>query len=94
MKPEALDTVRQRHTTLFTCLKKYTREEEARIVEWMFYAAETEEYWKSMREKQASHDTRARWLMDLRADCTDLPELPERPSDLHSDRHLRKSVRN
>ena len=36
--------------------------------------AETEQYWKSIWEKEASHNTRAQWLVDLRADHSNLPE--------------------
>ncbi|XP_078020835.1 uncharacterized protein LOC144459905 [Epinephelus lanceolatus] len=36
--------------------------------------AETEQYWKSIREKEASHNTDAKWLVDLRADHSNLPD--------------------
>ena len=36
--------------------------------------AETEQYWKSIREKEASHMTNAQWLVDIRADHRNFPE--------------------
>eukprot|EP00064_Thunnus_orientalis_P013602 superscaffoldBa00002245_g13641 len=36
--------------------------------------AETEQYWKSIWEKEASHNINAQWLVDLRADHSNLPE--------------------
>ena len=36
--------------------------------------AETEQYWKSIWEKEASHNTNAQWLVDLKADHSNLPE--------------------
>ncbi|XP_076733794.1 uncharacterized protein LOC143414044 [Maylandia zebra] len=35
---------------------------------------ETEQYWKSIWEKDATHNGNAQWLVDLRADHSDLPE--------------------
>lgn len=35
---------------------------------------ETEQYWKSMWEKEASHNISAQWLVDLRADHRNLLE--------------------
>uniref|UniRef100_A0A3P9C3E3 Potassium channel, subfamily K, member 10a n=1 Tax=Maylandia zebra TaxID=106582 RepID=A0A3P9C3E3_9CICH len=35
---------------------------------------ETEQYWKSIWEKDATHNGNAQWLEDLRADHSDLPE--------------------
>ncbi len=36
--------------------------------------AETEKYWKNIWEREASHNTDAQWLVDLRADHSNLPE--------------------
>ncbi len=36
--------------------------------------AETEQYWKNIWEKEASHNTNAQWLEDLRTDHSNLPE--------------------
>lgn len=35
---------------------------------------ETDKYWKSIWEKDATHNSNARWLLDLRADHSNLPE--------------------
>uniref|UniRef100_A0A7N8XHF5 Reverse transcriptase domain-containing protein n=1 Tax=Mastacembelus armatus TaxID=205130 RepID=A0A7N8XHF5_9TELE len=35
---------------------------------------ETERYWKNIWEREASHNTSAQWLADLRADHSNLPE--------------------
>ncbi|KAK7877340.1 hypothetical protein WMY93_031944 [Mugilogobius chulae] len=35
---------------------------------------ETEQYWKSIWEREASHNSDAQWLMDLRKDHSNLPE--------------------
>lgn len=35
---------------------------------------ETEQHWKSLWEKEASHNTDAKWLEDLTTDHSNLPE--------------------
>ena len=36
--------------------------------------AEVEKYWKDIWEREASHNTDAQWLVDLRADHSNIPE--------------------
>lgn len=35
---------------------------------------ETEQHWKSLWKKEASHNTNAKWLKDLTTDHSNLPE--------------------
>ena len=73
---EALDTAKQRLTALAVELR-YTRDMEVGRINRMLEGnkmwtdpprGETEMDWKGIRDKEASHNTNAQWLADLKED--------------------------